>query len=84
MAKDSLSALPLWGQFQEAARKRGRNPVRLLTDYIRESLEAWEDQQEDEEIRREVRRSGYRESDAVDIVRGYQLERIPTLTAHGF
>ena len=75
MAKDSLSALPLWEQFQEAAQKRGRNPVRLVTNYMRESLESWEDQQEDEEIRRDVQRSGYRETDAVEIVRNYRQEK---------
>jgi hypothetical protein len=75
MTKDSLSALPLWAQFQEVARKRGRSPVHLLTNYMRECLETWEDQQLDEEIRRDAQRSGYHEEDAVEIVRQYRREK---------
>lgn len=33
----------LWEQFVHAARKRKRNPISLLTDYIREFLEIQED-----------------------------------------
>ncbi len=75
MARDSLSELPLWDQFQKAARERGRSPVRLLTEYMRERLESWEDQQLDEEIRRDAQRGGYREEDAVEIVRRYRQEK---------
>ena len=75
MTRDSLSALPLWDQFQKAARERRRSPVRLLTEYMRERLESWEDQQLDEEIRRDAQRSGYREEDAVEIVRRYRHEK---------
>lgn len=74
MAKDSLSVIPLWDQFQKAARQRGRSPVRMLTAYMRERLESWEDQRLDEEIRRDTQRSGYREEDAVEIVRRYRQE----------
>ena len=75
MKKDTHSALPLWDQFQKAARQRRRNPERLLTDYMRERLEIWEDQQLDEEMRRDAQRSGYQESDAVAIVRQYRREK---------
>jgi len=75
MTKDALSTLPLWEQFQKAARERGRNPVRLLTDYMRECLEIWEDQQLDKAIRRDAQRSGYREGDAVEVVRQYRREK---------
>lgn len=75
MAKDSLSGLPLWDRFQKAAREQGRSPLRLLTHYMREYLEVWEDQQLDQEIRRDVQRSGYPEEDAVDIVRRYRREK---------
>ena len=75
MPRDSLSALPLWDQFQKAARERRRSPVRLLTEYMRERLESWEDQQLDEEIRRDAQRGGYREEDAVEIVRRYRQEK---------
>lgn len=75
MTKDSLSALPLWEQFRKAAKERRRNPVRLLTDYMRECLEIWEDQQLDAEIRQDAQRSGHREEDAVAMVRQYRREK---------
>jgi hypothetical protein len=75
MEKDTFSDSPLWKEFQKAAREKRRNPVRLLTEYMRECLETWEDQKLDEEIRRDVRRSGFREEDAVDIVRRHRLEK---------
>ena len=75
MGKDSLPVLPLWDQFQKAARQRGRSPLRLLTEYMRERLESWEDQQLDEEIRRDAQRSGFHEEDAVEIIRRYRQEK---------
>lgn len=75
MAKDSLVDSPLWEQFQKAARERRRNPVRLLMDYMRDCLEIWEDQKLDEEMRCDAQRSGYREEDAVEIVRQYRREK---------
>ncbi len=65
----------LWEQFVQAARKRKRNPISLLTDYIREFLEIQEDRQLDEEIQAEAQSSGYREEDAVEIVRQYRREK---------
>lgn len=75
MKKDSLSVLPLWDQFRKAARERRRDPERLLTDYMRERLEIWDDQRLDEEIRRDAQHSGCREEDAVDIVRQHRREK---------
>jgi hypothetical protein len=75
MAKNLLSDLPLWEQFEEAARKRRRNPVSLLTDFMREYLERLEDQKLDNEIKASVQRSGYDEDDAVSLVRQYRLEK---------
>jgi hypothetical protein len=74
MAEPSLSELPLWNQFEKAARERRRNPVRLLTEYMRECLEVWEDQKLDEEMRSDAAASGYSEEDAVEIVRQHRLE----------
>lgn len=65
----------LWEEFVQAARKRKRNPISLLTDYIREYLEIQEDRQLDEEIQAEAQSSGYREEDAVEIVRQYRQEK---------
>ena len=66
---------PLWDQFQNAARRRRRDPVKLLKQYIEECLEVWEDQRLDEELSRDARRSGLRESDAVAVVRRYRQEK---------
>ena len=75
MEKDTFSDSPRWKEFQKAAREKRRNPVRLLTEYMRECLETWEDQKLDEEIQRDVRPRGFREEDAVDIVRRHRLEK---------
>lgn len=80
MAKETLiESSPLWEQFQSEARKRRRNPARLVTDYMRECLEIWEDEKLDEEISRDVqkyaREHGLTEADAVDIVRQYRREK---------
>ena len=65
----------LWEQFVQAARKNKRNPISLLTDYIREFLEIQEDRQLDEEIQVEAQSSSYDEEDAVEIVRQYRREK---------
>ena len=72
MEKRTLLDSTVWNEFEQAAKKRHKNPVRLLTDYMRECLEIWEDQKLDEEIRRDVQCSGYREEDAVAIVRRHR------------
>ena len=76
MVKDStINSSPVWEQFQQEARKRRRDPVRLLTEYMRECLEVWQDQKLDEEIQREAQNSGYREADAVTIVRHHRQKK---------
>lgn len=75
MERDLLSTSSLWERFQKVARSQGRSPKRLLTNYMREYLEIWEDQQLDQEIRSDVQRSGYREEDAVDIVHHSRREK---------
>ena len=69
MKTNGAESLPLWEEFQRAAKSRRRNPQRLLTDFMRECLEIWEDQQLLEAISREAKRSGYKESDAVALVK---------------
>jgi hypothetical protein len=75
MEKRTISESTLWREFQEAAKKRRQNPVRLVGDYMRQCIELWEDQKLDEEIRREAQRSGYREADSVDIVRRHRSNK---------
>jgi hypothetical protein len=55
--------------------ERARRSSEPSAGEVRESLEIIEDQELDEEIRRDVRASGYREEDAVDLVRRYRTEK---------
>ena len=62
-------------EFQQEAKKRRRNPGNLLTEWMREQLEIWEDEKLDQEMKRDVQRSGYTEDDAVELVRQYRREK---------
>jgi hypothetical protein len=74
MAKEILDS-ELWERFEEAARKRRRDPVRLLKDFMKERLEVWEDQKLDRQVKKAALRSGKREDDAVEIVRRQRIDR---------
>lgn len=75
MATSTLTESPVWKHFEEAARRQGADPVDLITKYMNECLEVWEDEALDEEISRDVQQSGYAEDDAVGIVRRYRREK---------
>jgi hypothetical protein len=60
MAKEILDSA-LWERFEEAARLRRRDPVRLLKEFMRERLEVWEDQKLDKQLKKAARLSGRRE-----------------------
>lgn len=68
MARLSLDSA-LWERFEEAARKRRRDPIRLVKEFMKERLEVWEDQKVDRQIKKAALRSGRGEEDAVEIVR---------------
>ncbi len=74
MARLSLDSA-LWERFEEAARKRRRDPVRLLKDFMKERLEVWEDQKLDRQVKKAALRSGAPEEDAVEIVRRHRVDR---------
>ena len=74
MAKEILDSA-LWERFEEAARKRRRDPVRLLKDFMKERLEVWEDQKLDRQVKKAALRSGKHEDDAVEIVRRQRIDR---------
>jgi hypothetical protein len=74
MAKE-IPDSALWERFEEAARKRRRDPVRLLRDFMKERLEVWEDQKLDRQVKKAALRSGQREQDAVDIVRRHRVSK---------
>ncbi len=65
----------LWSEFESAAKKNRRNPMRLMTEYIRETLQIWEHQNLDRKIRKDALKSGYTDADAVDLVKKYRLEK---------
>ncbi len=65
----------LWKEFESAAKQKRRNPLKLLADYMRESLEIWEHQKLDAEIQKEARKSDYTEDDVVELVRQYRTEK---------
>ena len=74
MAKEILDS-PLWERFEDAARKRRRDPVRLLKEFMKERLEVWEDQKLDRHVKKAALHSGRREADAVEIVRRHRMNR---------
>lgn len=74
MAKEILDSA-LWDRFEEAARKRRRDPVRLLKEFMKERLEVWEDQKLDRQVKTAALRSGRREEDAVEIVGRHRTNR---------
>jgi hypothetical protein len=75
MAKDPVASSSVWSRFERAARQRRRNPVRLVAEFMSECLERWEDERLDAEMQKEARTSGYRERDAVEIVRRYRVDK---------
>lgn len=72
---EALTDSPAWKQFGDEARRRHQDPVSLLTKYMDERLEAWGDEVLDEQVSRDLQQSGYREEDAVEIVRQYRREK---------
>ena len=82
MAEAKILDAALWEQFEQAARAHGEDPVALVHGYLRECVEIWEHTDLDEEIRRDVQRSGYREDDAVEIVRQYRREKQALLASN--
>jgi metal-responsive CopG/Arc/MetJ family transcriptional regulator len=72
----------LWKQFERVAREQRRNPARLLAQVVREYLEIYEDEKLFQQMQRAARKSGYKEEDAVKLVRRVRQEkRMPSDTA---
>ena len=62
----------LWNQFSGLAREKRKRPNRLLEKLIAEYLAIQKDLQLDEAIRRQAGKNGFRESDAVALVKQYR------------
>ena len=74
MTLDGLIRSDLWREFEEYARSRRKQPARLLAELMREQLEIAADVALNNERRRDVQKRGYKEKDAVRIVREYRAE----------
>jgi len=75
MITKAINDSPVWKQFETEAKKRRRNPVKLLSNYMKECLEIWEHERLDDEISKQAQKSGYTEDDAVELVRQYRREK---------
>jgi hypothetical protein len=59
-------------EFQKQAKRERQNPGELLTEYMQECLDSWEFNRLFKELRRDLRKSGYEEEDAVELVRKFR------------
>ena len=75
MTLEALIRSELWANFETHARKEKKQPIDLLAELVREHLEIAEDIALTKAIRRQALKSGYKESDAVRIVREYRAEK---------
>ncbi len=66
----------LWARLSTAARRGRETPRRLVQKLIQEFLEADVDRKMDAAIAKEARQSGYREEDAVPLVRQYRSKGV--------
>ncbi len=62
----------LWNQFSDLAQQKRKRPNRLLEKLIVEYLAIQKDLLLDEDIRQQARKSGFKEGDAVDLVKQYR------------
>ena len=72
---DTLIQSKLWREFEKTARSKRRRPVELLADVIADFLEAQEGVGILDDIQADMRRTGYTEADAVEIVKSYRSSR---------
>jgi hypothetical protein len=75
MTLETLIRSELWANFEKQTRKRKKQPSDVLADLLRKYLEIAEDVALTEAMRRDARKSGYKEADAVKIVRDYRTEK---------
>ena len=75
MTLENLIRSELWTNFEKQARKKKKQPSDVLAELLREYLEIAEDVALDEAIARSARRSKYKESDAVKLVRQHRREK---------
>ena len=79
MTTKTIDESPVWKQFETEAKKRRRNPVKLVLELLKEQVEIWEHERLDDEIRKDAQKSGYTEDDAVELVRQLRREKKETV-----
>lgn len=62
----------LWSKFSAVAQQKRKRPDRLLEKLMTDYLTIQKDLQLDEAIRLQARKSGFKEGDAVDLVKRYR------------
>lgn len=67
----------LWEKFTALAAQRRKRPNRLLEKLVAEYLSIEKDLQLDEMIGQHARRTVYKESDAVELVKQYRQKKRP-------
>ena len=75
MTLENLMQSDLWRDFEQQVRARRKQPAKVLAELVREYLEVQEDIALTEEMRRDARKSGFREADAVKLVREHRDEK---------
>lgn len=75
MTLEALLKTKLWRDFERQAQSERRQPAAVLADLLREYLEIAEDVALDEAMWRDAQKSGYREADAVKLVREHRAAK---------
>ena len=65
----------LWEQFSGLALQKRKRPDRMLEKLIAEYLAIQKNLQLDEAIRQQARKSGFKENDAVELVKSYRQKK---------
>ncbi|MDQ3754008.1 MAG: hypothetical protein M3371_04680 [Acidobacteriota bacterium] len=75
MTLETLLKTKLWHSFEQQTRARRKQPADVLAELMRDYLETAEDVEFNEAMRRDARKSGLREADAVRLVREYRAAK---------
>ena len=72
MTLETLLRTKLWHKFEREAREARQQPADVLAKLLRDYLETAEDVALNEAMRRDARKSGHTEADAVKLVRAHR------------
>jgi hypothetical protein len=68
MTVETLLRTDLWRNFEQRARAARKQPAAVLANLLREYLEVAEDVELNDAMRRDARKTGYTEAEAVKLV----------------